>query len=521
MRRHLGAAAAVATILLLGSLAKTQTRGGGDANHRSGGGAYRAEAADHHPEMRMALHHLREAKSELGKSAHDYSGHRAAAMKNTEAAIQHVVEGLSSAGGSQAPVAGMATSAGGSGANAEEHHPEMRKALRHLEEAKRELERSAHHYDGHRLGALKDTESAIHEIIEGLNGEGPARASSTRPAGDANHRPAGAYRSDDGDRSAAMGMALRRLLEAKVELQKSGDGYNGQRAGALQDTESAIHEVAEGLRGEGGNVPAYTPPVAMADPNHWGADQHAEMRMAMNRLLVARRELERAEHEYWGHREPALKHTDSAIHKVMEGLQSAGAVKVVMVQPDANYRTTAAPRVEAGEHHPEMHMAMHHLREAKVELERSAHDFAGHRVAALNSAESAIHEVSEALRGVGQSPAPAPSPTPAAGPVTVSAAAHSGDANHRTGAGARGGPGERHPEMHMALTHLREAKRELERSSHDYEGHRAAALRDAEASIEQIMEGLKADAAAPSPTPKPAGAQPQTPSRRGAPGRGQ
>jgi predicted transcriptional regulator len=197
----------------------------------------------------------------------------------------------------------------------------------------------------------------------------------------------------------------------------------------------------------------------------------------------------------------------------MEGLRSADAIQVVMVQPDANYRTTAAPRAEAGEHHPEMHMAMHHLREAKVEMERSAHDFAGHRVAALQNAESAIHEISEGLRGVGQTPAPVATPTPTPAPAMAS---------YTVSAGAlRGAAGEHHPEMRMAMNHLREAKRELERATHHYDGHRAAALKDVEASIEQIMEGLKADTAAPSPTPKPASTQAPTPGRRGAPGRGQ
>ncbi len=47
-------------------------------------------------------------------------------------------------------------------------HPEMHHALRALENAKRDLEKAAHDYGGHRAKALELTDQAISEIKEGL-----------------------------------------------------------------------------------------------------------------------------------------------------------------------------------------------------------------------------------------------------------------------------------------------------------------------------------------------------------------
>lgn len=47
-------------------------------------------------------------------------------------------------------------------------HPEMHRALHALENAKRDLEKAAHDYGGHRAKALELTDQAISEIKEGL-----------------------------------------------------------------------------------------------------------------------------------------------------------------------------------------------------------------------------------------------------------------------------------------------------------------------------------------------------------------
>lgn len=172
MRTCVSIAVMAATTLLLGSVGKAQTSAS-DITRRTG---QMAEANERHPEMRLALHHLRQAKRELERSAHDYAGHRLAALKCTETAIQQVVDGLKGDGNALIPSSPLADANGGPGGgrwtDANEHHPEMRKAVFHLREAKRELERSAHDYEGHRAAALKDAEQAIKEVVEGLKSDG-------------------------------------------------------------------------------------------------------------------------------------------------------------------------------------------------------------------------------------------------------------------------------------------------------------------------------------------------------------
>lgn len=53
----------------------------------------------------------------------------------------------------------------------------------------------------------------------------------------------------------------------------------------------------------------------------------------------------------------------------------------------------AAPAAAAAaEPHPEIRAALANLREAREHLAQGAHDFGGHRVAALKAVDDAIHE---------------------------------------------------------------------------------------------------------------------------------
>lgn len=54
-------------------------------------------------------------------------------------------------------------------------------------------------------------------------------------------------------------------------------------------------------------------------------------------------------------------------------------------------------REEKREQHPEIDSAMNHLREAKQNLEHAAHDFGGHRVAALKHVNEALDECRQAM----------------------------------------------------------------------------------------------------------------------------
>jgi predicted lipoprotein len=47
---------------------------------------------------------------------------------------------------------------------------------------------------------------------------------------------------------------------------------------------------------------------------------------------------------------------------------------------------------------PEIHKAIRQLRQAKQDLEKAAHDYCGHRVAAIQAIDQALHELEEALK---------------------------------------------------------------------------------------------------------------------------
>jgi hypothetical protein len=58
------------------------------------------------------------------------------------------------------------------------------------------------------------------------------------------------------------------------------------------------------------------------------------------------------------------------------------------------YANTAPPPPE----HPHIRAAVNELREARMELQRAAHDFCGHRADALRDTDVALKQLQEALR---------------------------------------------------------------------------------------------------------------------------
>jgi len=69
--------------------------------------------------------------------------------------------------------------------------------------------------------------------------------------------------------------------------------------------------------------------------------------------------------------------------------------------PPASNPTAQAPMKERGENperHPEIHRALRKLRAAKEDLEKAAHDYAGHRVAAIQAIDQGIKELEAALQ---------------------------------------------------------------------------------------------------------------------------
>ena len=49
------------------------------------------------------------------------------------------------------------------------------------------------------------------------------------------------------------------------------------------------------------------------------------------------------------------------------------------------------------EKHPELHKAIHKLKEAKQDLEKAAHDYGGHKAKAIEAIDHAIEELNAAL----------------------------------------------------------------------------------------------------------------------------
>ena len=81
---------------------------------------------------------------------------------------------------------------------------------------------------------------------------------------------------------------------------------------------------------------------------------------------------------------------------------TAGALVFALSLPTAaqnkdNVKLQQVRMDERMEKHPEIEAAIHHLREAKRNLENARHDFGGHRVKALEHVNQALEECEHAL----------------------------------------------------------------------------------------------------------------------------
>jgi hypothetical protein len=88
-------------------------------------------------------------------------------------------------------------------------------------------------------------------------------------------------------------------------------------------------------------------------------------------------------------------------HWLSSSLALAGlvfALSFPVAVPAAPRTPQPKPAPAAAEPHPELRAAMANLREAREHLDHAAHDFGGHRVAAIKAVDAAIHEVDEAMK---------------------------------------------------------------------------------------------------------------------------
>lgn len=85
--------------------------------------------------------------------------------------------------------------------------------------------------------------------------------------------------------------------------------------------------------------------------------------------------------------------------KTLCAILTAGALTCALSLPVASQDKDQMKPMQGERHeqHPEIRAAVHHLEEAKRNLEKAAHDFGGHRAKALEHVNEALEECNQAL----------------------------------------------------------------------------------------------------------------------------
>jgi hypothetical protein len=118
---------------------------------------------------------------------------------------------------------------------------------------------------------------------------------------------------------------------------------------------------------------------------------HPLIRRAVNALQGAKADLQDAKHDYCGHRVEALEATNNALGQLQQALAcdkaSSGDEFVAAAEPSGG-----------GEPHPRIYNAINALGAAEGDLQNAAHDYCGHRVAALQAVENALAQLKAAVQ---------------------------------------------------------------------------------------------------------------------------
>ena len=117
-----------------------------------------------------------------------------------------------------------------------------------------------------------------------------------------------------------------------------------------------------------------------------GRSERRELRVAMSSLERARRELERAGHDFGGHKGDAMKATDAALHEL----------RLASGQDAREERTGVETAREHRAEEHELHVALADLERSRADLEHSTHNFNGRRKEALEAVDAAIREIRRA-----------------------------------------------------------------------------------------------------------------------------
>jgi hypothetical protein len=117
--------------------------------------------------------------------------------------------------------------------------------------------------------------------------------------------------------------AIRALEAAKGDLQDAAHDYCGHRVEALESTNNALSHLGAAIACDerhGASTGAAITPASEADPVVAGGERHPLIRAAINALRSARGDLQRAAHDYCGHRVEALESTNRALNQLQYAL---------------------------------------------------------------------------------------------------------------------------------------------------------------------------------------------------------
>ena len=134
---------------------------------------------------------------------------------------------------------------------------------------------------------------------------------------------------------------------------------------------------------------------ATSAPSKDAADSHPLIKRALGALQSAQKDLQNAAHDYCGHRADALQATGAAIDQLQQALECAARKGAsVEVRPELQSESSG-PTVE---HHPNIDRAISALGSAESDLQNAAHDYCGHRVAALDAVHAAQGQLKLAIQ---------------------------------------------------------------------------------------------------------------------------
>ena len=237
--------------------------------------------------------------------------------------------------------------------------------------------------------------------------------------------------------------ALYEMREADKELTKTTFDFHDSKAIAQTALHKAIVETEKALAAAGDPYSDYQPAQGIyADYNN-----HPHLRHALHEMRRAHQELNEASHNFGGHKQKAMQELDVAItevQKCIDLLPSGGAA--------------AEPK------HPHLHHALYEMREADKELTKTTFDFHDSKAIAQTALHKAIVETEKALAAAGD---PYRDYQPAQGIYA--------DYNN-------------HPHLRHALHEMRRAHQELKEASHNFGGHKQKAMQDLDVAITEVQK---------------------------------